>query len=237
MVKSLIIKDGAMAKRRKKKQLNKFIRQLKPANFFLQRGHVRWGRVILVILLVLVLAAFGSDLQRRASVAQETTATDKLPFNQLTKQQFIDRIAPEAVKLQNTYHVRASITLAQAALESNWGQSKLAYKYNNFFGVKAAAGQPAVTMETSEFVNGQWITVNGKFRVYDTWQDSLVAHNRLLAFGTTDNPNRYAAVINGATYEAAAEGLYDGGYATDPDYPAKIIHIIKTYQLDQYDTK
>jgi flagellum-specific peptidoglycan hydrolase FlgJ len=223
-----------MAKRKKKGAWRKRLQQLKPANLFLRRGRVLWGRVLLALILIVGISIYATDLERQVK-EQAAVNLAKKPFDQLTKDQFIARLRPEAESLETTYKVRASISIAQAALESDWGHSKLSTQYYNFFGVKAASGQPSVTMATKEFENGTWITVDGSFRRYSSWQESLEAHAKLLVNGTTDNPQRYAGVINGATYEDSANALYQGGYATDPDYSKKVIQIIKTYQLYKYD--
>nr|WP_282556364.1 glycoside hydrolase family 73 protein [Weissella fangxianensis] len=153
------------------------------------------------------------------------------------REAFIKKIAPEAQKLEKQYGLLSSISIAQAALESNWGQSELSSKYNNFFGVKSSAEQPSVTLATKEYENNQWITINDSFRVYNSWQDSMAAHAQLLVNGTSDNPQRYATVIQAKDYKTAANGLVTGGYATDPTYADKIIHMIETYHLDKYDDK
>lgn len=224
-----------MAKRRKKRIKNKYLYQLRPANLFVRRGKVLWGRVLLALALLFALVAYTNNLQQEANRAAAIELANE-PFDKLTRAEFINRIRPETQSLEKTYRVRASISIAQAALESNWGHSTLSSTYYNFFGVKAAAGQPAVTLKTAEFTDGHWVTIDGSFRRYDSWQASMEAHAKLLVSGTTDNPQRYQGVINATNYEDAAKALYTGGYATDPDYAQKIIAIIKKYQLYKYDT-
>ena len=53
--------------------------------------------------------------------------------------------------------------------------------------------------------------------------------------GTYYNSNNYSAVVNATNYKDAAQALQDADYATDPDYAKKLINIIQTYDLDQYD--
>jgi mannosyl-glycoprotein endo-beta-N-acetylglucosaminidase len=65
----------------------------------------------------------------------------------------------------------------------------------------------------------------------------MVDHAQLLVNGTTDNPQRYATVVQATDYKTAANGLVDGGYATDPAYANKIIQMIETYHLYRYDNK
>lgn len=221
-----------MAKR-KKRQPRRPKRNFQLSHFFVKKGRLQWPRVIVLVVLILGVAVWQTDMQHHEAAAQTPTAD--LPLNQLTREQFIARIAPEAQNLQTEYGVRASISIAQAALESDWGRSELAAKYNNFFGVKASPGMPSVTLATKEYVNDEWVTINASFRTYQDWRASMDDHAYLLAHGTTDNAKRYAAVIYAADYKAAAQGLVSGGYATDPGYATKIVQMIETYHLNQYD--
>ncbi|MDT2595657.1 glycoside hydrolase family 73 protein [Enterococcus dongliensis] len=152
-----------------------------------------------------------------------------------THQSFIDQLAPHAKELQQGYGILPSIILGQAILESNWGQSQLASQYNNLFGIKASGNQPKVSLETKEYVNEQWITIQGEFKVYQSWEESLDDHTMLFVNGTNWDPQLYANVLTATDYKAAAQALQTAGYATDPDYANKIISVIETYNLGQYD--
>lgn len=151
--------------------------------------------------------------------------------------QFIRKVAPQAQKLQGQYNILPSITIAQAILESNWGTSQLSQKYNNLFGVKANGNLAnSVYLNTQEFVNGKYVTVKARFQVYKSWNDSLTDHARLLRNGTQWNGNQYSDVINASNYRQGALALQKDGYATDPAYTQKLIYIIRTYKLYQYDS-
>ncbi|BDP49743.1 N-acetylmuramoyl-L-alanine amidase [Enterococcus faecium] len=152
-------------------------------------------------------------------------------------QQFIERLVPHAQELQDGYGVLPSIILGQAILESNWGKSTLASKYNNLFGIKAYGDQKKVSLETKEFVNEEWITIQGDFKVYDSWEQSMDDHTQLFVQGVDWNPALYEKVITATNYQEAAQALQDAGYATDPGYAQKIIQVIETYQLNQYDRR
>ena len=91
-------------------------------------------------------------------------------------------------------------------------------------------------METQEFVNDEWVTVTADFRVFASNAAALEAHSLLLVNGTTWNPKQYEAVLLAADYKAAATALQTSGYATDPGYAQKIIEIIETSKLTQYDS-
>lgn len=152
-----------------------------------------------------------------------------------THEKFIEQLAPTATQLDHEYNVPASISLAQAILESNWGTSQLSSKYNNLFGVKADFWQPRVKLETKEYENGNWVTVSAYFRVYRSWKASLVDHAKLMVRGTSWNNQQYEKVVQAGNYREAAYALQEAGYATDPSYAEKLIEIIETYHLNQYD--
>lgn len=149
--------------------------------------------------------------------------------------EFIERLAPYAQELQKDYGILPSIILGQAILESDWGHSQLASEYNNLFGIKAYEGQEKITLETKEFVNEEWVTIQGDFRVYSSWEESMNDHTQLFINGVSWNPAKYSSVLTAQNYQEAAKALQDAGYATDPDYSEKIISVIKSNNLDQYD--
>ncbi|MDN6030714.1 MAG: glucosaminidase domain-containing protein, partial [Lactococcus plantarum] len=100
---------------------------------------------------------------------------------------FVNKIAPYAQTLSKKYGILASISIAQAAHESNWDNSKLSSKYNNYFGVKTqdeTAGK-SVVLETTEYVDGKPETQKARFAVYSDWKDSMKEHAETLVNGNT----------------------------------------------------
>ena len=75
----------------------------------------------------------------------------------------------------------------------------------------------------------------GRFRVYDSWSDSIRDHTKLMLTGTDTNKQNYDRVVKASNYQEAAKALQDSGYATDPNYAQKLISVIKTYKLYNYD--
>ncbi|HEY0221969.1 MAG TPA: glycoside hydrolase family 73 protein [Lactovum miscens] len=148
---------------------------------------------------------------------------------------FIRKIAPMAKAKQNNYGLLSSITIAQACLESDFGESSLASKYHNLFGVKSYLGENSVTLSTKEFQNGKWITINGTFKVYSSWEASIDAHTQLLVNGVDWDPVHYLNVLETNDYKVAAQDLQNDGYATDPNYGKKLIGVINEYHLSEYD--
>ena len=155
----------------------------------------------------------------------------------ITVQQFIRQVAPAAQREQKKYHIPASITIAQAGLESNWGRSRLAAKYNNLFGIKATSKTDRVKMTTTENVKGKTIEVKQYFQTYRSWADSINAHTQLIVNGTADNHARFRNVQKASNYRQAAVALQKGGYATAPNYANKLIYAIQKFHLDKYDRK
>lgn len=125
--------------------------------------------------------------------------------------------------------VPASVTLAQAALETGWGGSSIG-DAKNLFGIKGTGPAGTISVPTQEFVNGRMVTITDSFRKYNSWQESIEDHGKLLqnsrygyALQYKNDPNRYAQEIHKA------------GYATDPDYASKLISIMKSNNFYQYD--
>lgn len=196
-----------------------------------KRKNIRWPAVVAGVAVILL--AFVFSLKNLSS-----PFTDNQQENEAqSHQQFIERLVPHAQELQDGYGVLPSIILGQAILESNWGKSTLASKYNNLFGIKAYGDQKKVSLETKEFVNEEWITIQGDFKVYDSWEQSMDDHTQLFVQGVDWNPALYEKVITATNYQEAAQALQDAGYATDPGYAQKIIQVIEMYQLNQYDRR
>ena len=193
-----------------------------------RRRITQWLLAILAVLVIFMGVYIGHQVYER-HVQQEI-----IQKKREAKQKFIKDIAPAAKAMQNEYGIKASITMAQAILESDWGTSKLAFKYHNLFGIKGT-GENTKTLKTKEYVNGKWKVVNARFKVYDSWTASIKDHTKLMLHGTDGNENNYTDVVNAKTYKKAAIALQNDGYATDPDYASKLISVIETYNLDKYD--
>lgn len=185
--------------------------------------------ILLAIVAVFVISFFG--YRRYVQYQNET----KVEMVQEEHNAFVKKIAPYAVELGQEYGVLPSITIAQAILESDWGTSTLASQYNNYFGIKGEDPNNTKLLETKEYTNGQWITINGRFRVYSDFRESMKDHTKLLVNGTTWNPQQYRQVLQSKNYIDAAVALQSDGYATDPGYTSKIIRIIQKYSLKKYD--
>ena len=189
--------------------------------------------MVLVSLFAICLIFFSAIILLSSEYTPQDTEQVKNNFG--SEQEFIVQTATYAVSLKETYGILPSISIAQAILESDWGRSELSVENNNFYGIKGDNPDKTVMMNTKEFVNGEWIEIKAPFRKYDSWQESMDEHARLIVYGTTWNENQYAGVLAATNYKDAAYALEKSGYATDPDYPEKLIRLIEEYKLNQYD--
>lgn len=142
------------------------------------------------------------------------------------RQAYIDRYYPLAVQEMLRTGVPASITLAQALLESGAGLSPLATRANNHFGMKCHNDW------TGEKYYQDDDRADDCFRVYPSVADSYRAHSDFLR-----GRERYRALfaLDPTDYQGWAKGLRRAGYATDPNYANKLITLIEDFQLYRYD--
>lgn len=136
--------------------------------------------------------------------------------------QYIETWKSIAIQHQNDYGIPACITLAQGLLESNAGQSELAREANNHFGIKCTTDWMGDCYKHDDETKGE------PFRVYLDAEESFLDHSKFL------QRSRYQRLydIDVVDYRRWAQGLRDCGYATDPQYPNKLIKIIEDYALD-----
>jgi len=149
----------------------------------------------------------------------------------MTREHFILEIGQAAQRQMKKHNILASLILAQACLESNFGQSELARSGKNLFGVKGKG----IALHTKEFVNGQWITTVANFAKYSTWDESLEAHSQLFLNGVSWDPNKYRGIIGERDYKKACRTVQEAGYATDPKYADKLIKLIEDNKFFAWD--
>lgn len=141
---------------------------------------------------------------------------------------YIKKYRELAVDEMKKYHIPASITLAQGLLESGAGQSTLARKSNNHFGIKCGSDWNGKTVHHDDDARGEC------FRAYKHPKQSYEDHSKFLA-----GRPRYASLfkLKITDYKGWARGLKKAGYATNPRYADQLIGIIELYDLHKYDTK
>ena len=140
--------------------------------------------------------------------------------------EYIRKYSDLAVSEMRRTGVPASITLAQGILESNSGQSKLAVKGNNHFGIKCHNDWDGRTMRLDDDARREC------FRVYPDASASFRDHSDFLRYR-----DRYKPLfdLDPEDYKGWARGLKKAGYATDPSYAGKLIALIERYELYRYD--
>ena len=139
-----------------------------------------------------------------------------------------------AIECQQKYGVLASLTMAQAILESGWGDSSLSKNANNYFGIKAGSswGGDYVEMQTKEYDgNGNAYMTTARFRKYADLKGSILDHAMLFV----NNKGRYGNLLGETNYREACRKVREDGYATDPSYSQLLINIIEQNNLQQYD--
>lgn len=141
---------------------------------------------------------------------------------------YVKRYATVAQKEMEKYGIPASITLAQGLLESNVGESKLATKNNNHFGIKCFS-RSCGKGHCSNFTDDSH---KDFFRVYKNSWESYRSHSLLLKRGS-----RYSKLfkLRKDDYKGWSYGLKKAGYATDKRYAEKLINLIEDLKLMQYD--
>ncbi len=156
------------------------------------------------------------------------SAKAELTPEQLRQLAYVERFAEVAQTEMHKFGIPASITLAQGLLETQTGESPLASKFNNHFGIKCFS-RSCKKGHCSNFTDDSH---KDFFRIYDTAWESYRAHSLLLK-----NSERYQQLFElpADDYKAWAKGLKKAGYATDRQYADKLIGLIEALHLQQFD--
>lgn len=146
---------------------------------------------------------------------------------------FIEQIKPGALKVQSDTGIPAAVMIAQACIETNFGQNtctdiKTRKDGKNLFRLKGTGPAGSVECRTSEYYKGVRHRVIAKIRAYNTYEESFTDYSEILrkpryenCMAVRDNP------------ELFARKLQECGYSTDPDYARKIIAVMDKYNLDE----
>jgi flagellar protein FlgJ len=153
----------------------------------------------------------------------------------MTRGEFLEQAISAARVSSKSSGLPAGITVAQAALESAWGNSELSRRANNYFGIKAHGKHASVEMETTEFESAggspaQPRQVSARFAAYDSITDCFACRDRL--------------ILNGAVYAEARACAHDPEafaralakhWATDPHYAEKLLRVYHDNDLSRLD--
>ena len=146
---------------------------------------------------------------------------------------FLDELAPVVQRFSSRTGLPASVLLAQAVLESDWGRSALARQHNNYFGIKAKPrpnGSTEPDYATTEYIHGQRRRLKARFAQFASLDACLDDYARILSL-----PRYARARAVAANPFAFAVELQRCGYATDPRYARKLALLIRRYQLTRFD--
>ncbi|WP_270648526.1 LysM peptidoglycan-binding domain-containing protein [Limosilactobacillus mucosae] len=170
------------------------------------------------------------------AAANTDTASNQVDLSSLyfssnaKSQNFVESVAQGAINGWTKYGVLPSVTVAQAILESGWGQSALSTQAHNLFGIKGSYNGQYVTMQTREVYNGQSYYIYDNFRKYANNSESVEDHGNFLY-----SNSRYANLLGDQSYASVARKLQADGYATDPSYASSLIKLVEMYNLTQLD--
>lgn len=153
----------------------------------------------------------------------------------MTNNEFIEQIAKYVSKYAYVYGIEVhSPIIAQAILESDWGESELARKYHNYFGLKCGNSWKgkSVNMATKEEYNvGTLTNIRDNFRVYDSMEDGVKGYFRFI------NTSRYANLKGVKNPEEYIKRIKFDGYATSSKYVDNIMRVIRDNKLTRFDYK
>ena len=151
----------------------------------------------------------------------------------MKKEEFIQKIAGYVKKYAAAYEIKVcSPIIAQAILESGWGESRLAKDYHNYFGLKCGTkwqGKSVNLATWEEYEAGTATVISDYFRVFDNMEEGVKGYFELLQLPRYQNlkgitePGRYL------------ETIWADGYATSSVYVQKNMELIEQYQLTRYD--
>lgn len=147
-----------------------------------------------------------------------------------TDKSFFAKIKPLVIEDCKHSGILASLTAAQAFIESNKGNSGLTVNANNLFGMKGKYNGAYVVMNTKEFINNQYVTIPAEFRKYPSWKESIADHSALF-----NRADRYKNLRGCKDYRLACKYVKDDGYATSPTYTQTLISVIEKYKLYEWD--
>ncbi len=150
-------------------------------------------------------------------LAPSQSITDAMPTSlSSSAQEFINQLLPLARSIGKALGVNPKFILSQAALETGWGKYVIG---NNLFGIKALPGEPAVQSATVEVIHGIDEPTIANFRDFSSISACMEHYAQLIK-------EHYPQVLNaGSNIQEFTQGLVQGGYATDPNYAAKIQQI------------
>ena len=151
----------------------------------------------------------------------------------MKQEEFVEMIAPIIAEISHkrNYHYPSAI-IAQACLESGYGKSKLASKYNNYFGMKCGSkwtGKSVNLKTKEEYSKGTLTEIKDNFRVYDTIEDGINGYFNFI------NTKRYENLKRATSCRDYLEKIKADGYATSYEYVDNLMAVVNRWDLTKYD--
>lgn len=149
-----------------------------------------------------------------------------------TDQTFLQTLKPYVMADMENSNILASLTAAQAYIESSKGNSGLTKECNNLFGIKGSYNGQYGMYWTTEYYNGIKQRVKAAFRKYPSWKESIADHSALF-----NNMKRYKNLRGETNYQKACLNVQADGYATSPVYARTLFNTINKFQLYSWDAE
>ncbi len=149
----------------------------------------------------------------------------------MTKEEFIDAASRAALASSRASGFPPGVTVAQAALESRWGESQLARDAHNYFGIKAHGNHQRVAYATYEFIRGRRVRVGAEFARYASMEEGFADRDRIIATVAC-----YADARACSHHPEAFARALAGHWATDPAYAEKVLRVYRGSGLDSLDS-
>lgn len=148
----------------------------------------------------------------------------------MTKAEFISAATAAARAFAESGGSPAGVTVAQAALESNWGNSQLSRDAHNYFGIKAHGSLPWIELPTHEAKGGALVRVSARFARYESMEACFADRERILTRVAAYADARACITDPEAFLRALARH-----WATDPHYAEKVLRLYREHGFDQLD--
>lgn len=150
----------------------------------------------------------------------------------MVRTEFIEKVY--ACSMACELAIPVSVVIAQAALESAWGESGLTKNANALFGIKAGSTWTGKTYnaKTAEVYDNEIVSIKADFRAYNSFEESIQDHSNFLL-----NNKRYSKATSATDPIDVCDELQKAGYATDPAYSTKLKALITQYNLREYDKR
>lgn len=187
-------------------------------------------KIILSVFMIIVCVICGiSACTRHRRPSEPAENNYGLSRKQL---EFIEELGNASQKNYSKYGILPSMTVAQAILESGWGESELSALYYNFFGMRADSTYTGekVTLRTGEEIDGVLIKMDGDFRAYDSFEEGIEGYYDFIT-----GYERYSNLIWETDYKTACYMIKEDGWATASNYSECLIDIIESYDLTRFD--